>query len=84
MVEKKPHSLAKNETQIMITAELSTTCLEATLVIAMQEMFSEYEVIPPPVPNIPAKQVARPSIATPRLMACFGGEGASESCAQAK
>ena len=71
IVEKKPQSLAKNEMPIMMIAEFRITCLLATLVIAMQLMFSEYDVIPPPVPKIPAIHVARPSIAMPRLIACL-------------
>lgn len=49
IVEKKPQTLAKKLTDIMINAEFRTTDLLAILVIAMHEIFSEYDVTPPKI-----------------------------------
>ena len=48
------------------------------MVTPIAPIFSEYEVVPFPEPQNPARIQPTPSIKIPLLMACVGGGGASD------
>ena len=43
-----------------------------------------YDVVPAPAPTDPLSKVFNPSMAIPRLTACLGGDGASQTRAVQK
>jgi len=73
MVMNAAPTFPNNENKIINNPAAWITRRLPTLVTLMAPMFSEYEVVPLPVPKMPAKTHPTPSTKIPRLSACFGG-----------
>ena len=58
--------------------------LTLTPVIVIIPATALYDVVPAPAPTDPLSKVFNPSMAIPRLTACLGGDGASQTRAVQK
>ena len=75
--------ILKSQKLVITLCNSEITKLKLTLVIPMAPTFSEYDVVPFPVPKMAAITQQMPSTNIPRLTACRAGGLAPANLAQA-